>query len=121
LDLGSRALIHPVLAFELGNNAVNRAFHTERLAAANTSEWFLFLESAGYRGGGAEIELRFERDYLLWAGRFAESALHAGILGKPQHRPLGIVRQRPGRAGRHAGEAQGAAVDIDLNGAERRV
>ena len=61
-----------------------------------------------------------QRDDLLRAGRLAQPALHAGILGEAQHRPLGIVRQRAGRTGRHAGEAERAAVDVDLDGAERR-
>ena len=61
-----------------------------------------------------------QRDHLLRAGRLAQPALHAGILGEAQHRPLGIVDERAGRAGRHAGEAERAALDIDLDRAERR-
>ena len=49
------------------------------------------LSTRARRGGGAEIELRLERDDLLRAGRLAQPALHAGVLGKAQHRPLGIV------------------------------
>ena len=72
------------------------------------------------RGGGAEVELRRERDHLLRAGRLAQPALHAGVLGEAQHRPLGIVDERAGRAGRHAGEAERAALDVELDRAERR-
>mgnify|MGYP003693610945 CR=1 FL=1 len=61
-----------------------------------------------------------ERDHLLRAGRLAQPALHAGVLGEAQHRPLGIVAERAGRAGRHAGETERAALDIDLDRAERR-
>ena len=61
-----------------------------------------------------------ERDDLLRAGRLAQPALHAGVLGEAQHRPFGVRRQRAGRAGRHAGEAQRAALDIELDRAERR-
>ena len=70
--------------------------------------------------GGAEVELRLQRDDLLRAGRLAQPALHAGVLGKAQHRPLGVVGQRAGRAGRHAGQAQRAAGDVDLHRSERR-
>ena len=78
------------------------------------------LSTRAERGGGAEVDLRREADDLLRAGRLAQPALHAGVLGEAQHRPLGIVRQRAGRAGRHAGEAERAALDIDLDRAERR-
>ena len=47
--------------------------------------------------------------------------MHAGILGEPQHRPLGIVAERAGRTGRHTGEAERAAADIDFNGTEGRL
>ena len=70
--------------------------------------------------GGAEVELRLQRDDLLGAGRLAQPALHAGVLGEAQHRPLGIVGERAGRAGRDAGEAQRAAGDVDLHRSERR-
>jgi predicted amidohydrolase len=36
------------------------------------------------------------------------------------HGVLGIVAERAGRAGRHAGEAERAALDIDLDRAEGR-
>ena len=84
------------------------------------SKRLLLLEHARRRGRGAEVELRRQADHLLRAGRLAQPALHAGVLGKAQHRPLGIVRQRAGRTGRHAGEAERAAFDIDLDRAERR-
>ena len=61
----------------------------------------LLLEHARRRGG-AKVEPRHERDHLLRTGRLAQPALHAGILGEAQHRPVGIVRQRAGRAGRDA-------------------
>ena len=53
-------------------------------------------------------------------GGLAQAALHAGVLGEAQHRPLGIVGQGAGRASRDAGKAQRAARDVDLHRAERR-
>ena len=46
--------------------------------------------------------------------------MHAGVFGKAQQRPLRIVEQRAGRAGGYAGEAERAALDVDLDLAERR-
>src|SRR5262249_14069810 len=60
-----RVLKHPVLAFELGGDALDRAFHAERLAAADAQERLLLLEHARVRGSGAEVELRRERDHLF--------------------------------------------------------
>src|SRR5207253_1243166 len=109
VEAPSIALVHPVLAFELGDDALDRAFDAERRAAADAGERLLLLQDARGGGGGAEIELRLERDHLFGTGRLAQSALHAGILGEPQHRPLGIVEQRTGRARRYAGETERAA------------
>jgi hypothetical protein len=109
-----------VLALELGDDALDRALHPERLVAADTVERLLLLEHARAGGGGAEIELRPQGDHLLRAGRLAQSALHAGVFRKSQHRPFGIVAERAGRTGRHAGEAQRAALDVDLDRAKRR-
>ena len=110
-----RAFVHPVLAFELGGHALDGALHAERLAAADAAERLFLLEDARAAACGAEIELRSQRDDLLGAGRLAQPALHAGVLGEAQHRPLRIIAQRAGRAGRHAGQAQGAAGDVDLD------
>ena len=60
------------------------------------------------------------RDDLLGAGGFAKPALHAQALGEAQHRAVGIVRQRAGRAGGDAGMAERAAFDIQLHAAEGR-
>ncbi len=46
--------------------------------------------------------------------------MHAGVFGEAQHRPLRIIAQRPGRTCRHAGEAQCAAIRVDLDRAEWR-
>src|ERR1700730_12596646 len=51
-------LEHPVLAFELGDDPLDRALDAERLAAAHAVERLLLLEHARLRGGCAEIELR---------------------------------------------------------------
>src|SRR6516225_11297408 len=113
-------LEHPVLALELGGDALDRAFDPERLVAADAMERLFLFEHAGARGRGAEIELRPERDYFLRARGLAQPALHAGVFRKTQLRPLRIVAARAGRAGRHAGEAQRAALHIDLDRAEGR-
>src|SRR6185437_2249296 len=81
-------LEHPVLAFELGGHALDRAFDAERLAAADAFERCFLLDDAGHRGRGAEVDLRLQRDDFFRAGRLAQPALHAGVLGKPQGRPF---------------------------------
>src|SRR5262245_31345152 len=62
-----RILEHPVLAFELGRDALDRALDAERFAAADAAERLLLLEHARGGGGSAEVELRFEADHLLRA------------------------------------------------------
>src|SRR6478735_3554741 len=111
-------LKHPVLAFQLGDNALDRAFDAERLVATDAMERLLLLEHPCIRGGGAKIELRSQRDHLLRARCLAQPTLHACVLGKTQHRSLGIVAERAGRASRHAGETERAPLDIDLDRAE---
>src|ERR1700719_4087546 len=70
-----RAAVHPVLPGELGGHALDRALHSERLAAANAVEWHFLLEDTHGRGGGVEVEPRLERDHLLGTGRLAPDAL----------------------------------------------
>src|SRR4029079_1077566 len=113
-------LKHPVLAVEFRDHALDRALDPERLVATDAVERLLLLEHARTRGGGAEIELRPQRDHLLRARRLAQPALHAGIFGEAQHRPLGIVAERAGGAGRHAGTGERAPLDIDAHRAEGR-
>src|SRR5712671_6744514 len=115
-----RVLLHPVLAFELGGDPLYRAFDAERLAAANTRERLLLLEHARRVSGIAEGEPRCEADHFFRAGRLTQAALHASIFGEAQQRPVGIIRQRSGRASRHTRQAERAALDIDLDGAEWR-
>ena len=69
---------------------------------------------------GVESQTRDERDDLLRTGRLAQPALHAGILGEAQHGPVGIVRQRAGRAGRDARRGTACSRNVDLDRAERR-
>ena len=92
VEAARRALEHPVLAFKLGSDALDRALHAERLTAANAVERLFLLEHARGGRGGAEVDLRLEADDLLRAGRLAQPALHAGVLGEAQHRPLGVGR-----------------------------
>src|SRR6266851_7829889 len=47
------ALEHPVPAFELGGDSLDRALDAERLAAAHAVERLLLLEDARLGGGGA--------------------------------------------------------------------
>src|SRR5215212_2929191 len=109
-----------MLAFELGGNMLDRALHAKRLAARDACKRLLLLEHVRTRGGGAEIKLRHERDYLFGAGGLAETALHAGIFRKTQHRPFGIVAERAGRTGGYAGETEGAALNVEPYFTERR-
>src|ERR1700704_1440913 len=113
-----RILKHPMLAFELGDDALDRALDPERFVATDAVERLLLLEHARTRGGGAEIELWPQRDHLLRTSRLAQPTLHACVFRKAQHRSLGIVAERSGGAGRHAGETERAALDIDLDRAE---
>src|SRR5215831_17789489 len=64
-------LEHPVLALELGGDALDRALDPERLVAANAVEGLLLLEHAGGRCHGAEIELRPQGDHFLRASGLA--------------------------------------------------
>src|SRR6266850_7254907 len=77
--LGVGALEHPVLLAELGEHAVDRAFGAEGLAAGNAMERLFFLQHAQRRVPCLEIEARLKRDDLFRTGRFAKSALHAGL------------------------------------------
>src|SRR3954462_14438213 len=72
-------LKHPMLAFELGGNALDRALDPERLVASDPVERLLLLEYARTRSRGAEIELRLQRNHLLRTRRLAQPALHACI------------------------------------------
>ena len=75
-------LIHPVLAFELGNDALDRALHAERLAAADALGRLFLLDDAAHGSGGAEIDLRLQADHLFRARCLAQPALDAGVLGE---------------------------------------
>src|SRR5260221_3750268 len=58
-------LEHPVLALELGGDALDRAFDPERLVAADAVERLFLFKHACARRRGAEIELRPQGDHLL--------------------------------------------------------
>src|SRR6202040_2176992 len=62
------ALIHPVLALQLGDDALDRALNAERLAAAHAGERFFLLEHACRGRDGAEVDPRDEADHLFGAG-----------------------------------------------------
>src|SRR5215467_15673298 len=74
-----RVLVHPVLALELGGDALDRALDAERLVAADAMERLFLFKHAGARGRGAEIKLRPERNHFLRASGLAQPALHAGV------------------------------------------
>ena len=79
------------------------------------------LRMRGGARGGAEIDLRLERDDVLRAGRFAQPTLHAGVLDEAQHRPFGVVRKAP--VG-HADTQDKQSVqpgNVDFDGSERRL
>ena len=86
-----RVLVHPVLAFQLCNDSLDRALHSERLAAADAFGRLFLLDDAAQGGGGTEVDLRLEAYHLFRTGRLAQAALHAGVLGKSQHWPFGII------------------------------
>src|ERR1700722_11104286 len=71
VEAAGGALVHPVLALELGDDAFDRAFDAERLAAAHARERLFLFEHACRRGGGAEIDPRDETDHFLRAGCLA--------------------------------------------------
>ena len=109
-----------MLAFELGDDALDGTLHAERLAAADAFGRLFLLDDPGHGGRGAEIDLRLEADDFLRAGRLAQSALDAGVFGKAEHRALRIVGQCAGRTRRHAGQAQRAAFNVDFDCTKRR-
>src|SRR5260370_846375 len=57
---------------------------------------------------------------LFRTSRFAKPTLHAQAFGKSKHRAVGIVRERARRTGGDAGMAERAALDIEVDAAERR-
>ena len=98
--------IHPVPALELCRDLLDRALDAERLAAADAKRRLFFLDDLGRCPGGAEIDLRLQRDDLFRAGALAQPALHAGIFDKFERRTFGIVEKRAGGTDRYAGQAQ---------------
>ena len=61
---------HPMLVRELRQDMLDRALDAERLAAADAAERLFFFEDSRGAGTVCKIELRFERDDLLRAGRY---------------------------------------------------
>src|SRR5258708_12961796 len=88
-------LEHPVLALELGGDALDRAFDPERLVAADAVERLFLFKHACARRRGAEIEPRPQADHLLRAIRLAQPPLPAAVFGKAQHHPLRIAPPPP--------------------------
>src|ERR1700716_423018 len=117
---GVGALEHPVLLAEFCEHTLDRTPGAERLAAGDAMERLFFLQDAKRRVPCLEIEPRLQRDDVLGTGRLAKPALHAEAFGEAQHGTIGIVRQRGGRAGGDAGMAERAALDVDVDAAERR-
>src|SRR5664279_695726 len=52
-------LEHPMLAFQFGDHAFDRAFDAERFAAADALERLFLLDNAAHGSGATEINLRF--------------------------------------------------------------
>src|SRR6185437_6245597 len=65
LEAACRILVHPMLALELGDDALDRAPDAERLVAANAVKRLLLLEHARRRDRRAEVEARRQADHLL--------------------------------------------------------
>ena len=76
-------MIHPMRAFELADDALDRAFNSKGLAATNAMKRLFLLEDTRVSGGRAEIDPWYEADNFFRASRFAETALHARVFGKP--------------------------------------
>src|SRR5215813_3886168 len=104
-----------MLAFKFGDDPVDRALHTKWLATADAFGRLFLLDDATHCSGGAEINLWLQADHLLRTGCFAQPALHAGILSKAKHWPIGVIGERSGRARRHTRQTEGATLDIDLD------
>src|SRR5260370_39492261 len=111
--------IHPVPAFELCCDAIDRALDAEGLAASHAKCGLFFLDHLRRRPGRAEVDLRLERDYLFGTGTLTQSALHAGVFDEFEDRTLRIVAKCPGGADRNTGQAQRTAVGVDADGANR--
>src|SRR5690348_11948127 len=58
-------LKHPMPSFEPGDHAFDRALGPKRFVAAHAAEWLLLLEHPRMCCGGAEIQLRHQRDHLF--------------------------------------------------------
>src|SRR5690606_32607230 len=117
---GVLACEHPVPAFELRGDALDRALGAEGLAAADAVERLLLLDHPAGRAPGVEVQAGDQRDHTLRAGRRAEAALNTDALVEVKYRLFLAVGERAGGAGRDAGQAEGAAADIDPKAAERR-
>src|SRR4029079_10330654 len=101
---GIGALEHPVLLAEFCQHAIDRALGAEGFAAGDAVER-LFLLQHPRRVPGLEVKTRLDGDDFFGAGGFAEPALHAEAFGETQHRAIGVIGQRAGRAGAEAGMA----------------
>src|SRR5690606_4129715 len=76
---------HPVPAFELRGDALDRAFGAERLAAADAVERLLLLDHPARRAPGVEDEAGVQRDHNFKAGRRAEAALNTDAVVKVKY------------------------------------
>src|SRR5215216_2260789 len=103
---GVGALEHPVFFAEFCEYTVNRAFGAKGFSAGDAVERLFLLQHALRRVPGLEVETWLDGDDLLGAGGFAEPALHAEAFGEAQHRTIGVIGQRSGRAGSDACMAQ---------------
>src|SRR6478735_5817989 len=111
---------HPVLFLKLGDHAFDCTPGAEWFAASDTKEGILFFQDSRWRVPRLKIQLWTERDGVFRAGCFAQTALHADALGEAQHRPIGVIRERAGRACGYAGMAERAAFHIEQHRAEWR-
>ena len=109
-----------MLAGELLGDALDGLLHAVGLAAAHAQERLGLVQGRRAARRRGEVEPRLERDHALRAGDAAQPALHAGLLGEADPGPVRVVAERPGRAGADAGQTQGAAGGVHLDGAEGR-
>ena len=60
--------VHPMIAFELFDDALDRGFHTERTSAFYAFEWIFTVQRHLLERLLAKTQLWFECDRLFWAG-----------------------------------------------------
>jgi len=101
-----------VVVLELRDDALDRGFHAEELAALDAGEGLFGLLDLAAEGLVRQLELGAEFDRGLGADIRADAALDAGFLAEAELRAVRIVHERAGGAEARAGEAEGAGAFV---------